>query len=648
MDNTNKKKRLAIYCFYDPEGIVDRYITFFLKALSEIAERIIVVVNGTLASSGQVLFSEFSKEIIIRENEGLDFGAYKAAIKQIGWENLVQYDEVILCNDSVMGPIYPFQEMFDEMDQRGELDFWGITRHMRLNQNLGGNPYGYIPEHIQSYFTVYRNRFLKSRELQEYWENLPAFYSYTEAIGKHETFFTKHFSDIGFRWDTYVDNSTEADFSEYLLITAPQKALSKYRCPVFKRKTFFQEHEFNLCSTVGEAASELLTFLQSKTSYDTDMIFENIIRTCNLSDIVYNLGLFYVLPKDATMGNAFTDTEHKKCALIMHICCLDIIEETLHYATAMPKDSDIYITTPFEQWKSEIENSFSGLENRVFVRIVENRGREVSALLVGCADVIKNYNYICFWNDKKSKQVGPESVGYSWSYKLSNSVLASEIFVRNVLSLFDENPFLGFLTPLPPNHNVYFNPEDGKWEELFEDTKALAEKLSIHVPISRNKHPIMPFGSVFWFRGKAFQPLMKYDWKYMDFPDEPNAIDGILLYAIERIYGYAVQSAGYLSAYLTSDKIAAFELAAYMRYWREYQELGKIGHVWGTALAVREALEYRLNYVNLLEKQVQNLSQEINRLIPQTSLKTQLRIHFKRWLPNWLYSVIVWLKQCLM
>ena len=54
--------------------------------------------------------------------------------------------------------------------------------------------------------------------------------------------------------------------------------------------------------------------------------------------------------------------------------------------------------------------------------------------------------------------------------------------------------------------------------------------------------------------------LFDRDWEYEDFPPEPNAIDGTLLHAIERIYSYVVQQEGYYPAWALSDKCADIEI----------------------------------------------------------------------------------------
>ena len=40
----------------------------------------------------------------------------QTAIDQYGWEKLVKFDEMIMMNFTIMGPVYPLNEMFECMD----------------------------------------------------------------------------------------------------------------------------------------------------------------------------------------------------------------------------------------------------------------------------------------------------------------------------------------------------------------------------------------------------------------------------------------------------------------------------------------------------------------------------------------------------
>ena len=44
---------MAIYFFYDKDGIVDGYVDYFLEDLKKNLDRLIVVCNGKLTSEGR-------------------------------------------------------------------------------------------------------------------------------------------------------------------------------------------------------------------------------------------------------------------------------------------------------------------------------------------------------------------------------------------------------------------------------------------------------------------------------------------------------------------------------------------------------------------------------------------------------------------
>lgn len=599
----NKKQRLVIYCFYDKDGIADRYIDYFLKGLTEVTSKFVIVVNGKITPEARQLFLKYTDDIFVRPNKGLDICAYKYALEKIGWDTLRTYYEVCLVNATVMGPVYPFKEMFDKMDERQDLDFWGITRYLKVETDpFGCNPYGYLPEHVQSYFCVYRNKFLKAKELAEYWKNLPEIKNYNDAVGKHESFFTKHFEDMGFIWSTYIHNEEEEKYSPYYLLYNPKQAIEKDRCPVFKKRSFFHDADIFLGLTSGEQSIELFNYLKENTNYDVDMITENIIRTTNQYNIAEDLGLVYILPTKMTLNyreqgeydEKTKSQNNEKIALIMHLYYMDLLENSVHYASAMPSNADIYITTPHENEIPVIQKAFSVLPNKVEVRLIPNRGRDVSSLVCGVADIINNYEYACFYHDKKVKQIENLGVGRSFAYVVSESVLHNRKYVNNIIETFREKPQLGLLTPLPPYHSQYFETLGGEWGNdfiNFENTVDLAKKLNLNVSIDKNKPPIAPLGTVFWFRPKAMRKLYDYSWKFDDFPKEPNGIDGTLLHAFERVYSYVIQDAGYYPAYVRPDYLAGLDLMNLMHYLREINVALRHNSIYGPAYYKAAVLE---------------------------------------------------------
>lgn len=553
-----KVKRLIAYFIYDKQGIVDDYIIYMLCALKEHSSEIAVVVNGKLTSESREKLNQVTPVVMVRENKGLDVWAYKTVLDYYGWDKLVTYDEVIMMNFTIMGPVYPLSEMFESMSAR-DLDFWGITMYHKYEK---GDPFGtiecgYIPDHIQSHFIAVRTPMLKSIEFQSYWNNMQEIKDYRDAVGCHEAMFTKRFSEKGFKWDVYADMGD--GYNNHPILCATREMLEEKRCPIFKRRSFMQDYSNIIHDTVGQEAIEAYDFIDKHTDYDVNLIWDNILRLENQADIKKNMQLNYIL--DSKHGTDISEVlKKKRVALVLHFYFEDLAEYCLHYVKSMPKEADIYVTVGSEKKKKIIEETFSVLENNVKVILIENWGRDVSALLVGTKDFIMDYDYVCFVHDKKVTQLSPQTVGAGFSYKCFENLLPTKEFVQNVIRTFEENPRAGLLTPPPPNHGDYYITLGLEWGMNYDVTVELAEKLGITVPIDKKKEPIAPLGTMFWFRPKALKLLFDQDWEYKDFPAEPNKIDGTLLHAVERIYSYVVQQEGYYPAWIFSEKGAQIEV----------------------------------------------------------------------------------------
>ena len=551
-------KRVAIYFFYDKDGIVDGYVDYFLEDLKKNLDRLIVVCNGKLTSEGRKKFSKYTNEIIVRENKGFDVWAYKEGIEYIGWDNLKNYDELIMLNMTIMGPIYPFKEMFDEMDSRKDIDFWGITKFHKFPVDPWGLiQYGYIPEHIQSHFIAVRKPMLKSYEFKQHWEKMRMINTYFESVSYHESIFTKKFNDKGFKSDTYVNSNDLKDFTDHPIIDYPKKIIKENKCPIFKRRSFFNSYDDFLTRGMGRSSLELFKYIEKNTNYDVNLIWDNILRVENMYDIKNTLHLNYNLPSDYSL---LEDNKSQKIGLFFHIYFEDLIEECFHYVSNVPEYTDIFITTDKENKKIKIENKFSKLKNKVDVKVIENRGRDVSAFLVPNREEILKYDIACFAHDKKTKQLHPELKGEEFKYKCLENILGNKNFVSNIIDLFIKNPRLGLLSPPAPNHAEFYGNLGREWGENYDITVELLKDLNIESNVDKSKAPIAPYGTMFWFRPKAMKKLLEKTWVYKDFPEEPNKVDGTILHAIERAYPFVVQEAGFYSANVLNEEFARVEM----------------------------------------------------------------------------------------
>jgi len=96
----------------------------------------------------------------------------------------------------------------------------------------------------------------------------------------------------------------------------------------------------------------------------------------------------------------------------------------------------------------------------------------------------------------------------------------------------------------------------------------LADRLNLSVPISKSRYPVAPYGNAFWCRTIALKNMFDRDWNYEDFPEEPIETGPTLLHAIERLFPFVAQDAGYYPGVVLSDKFAPLEISNLRHYYR--------------------------------------------------------------------------------
>lgn len=269
-------KRLGIYFFFDKDGVVDSYVFNFLNELKKVCTEVCVVVNGFIKSENEQKLRLHCNRLIIRDNVGFDSGAYKEALESYGYLNIQnQFEELILCNYTFYGPMFPLDEMMNKMSER-ECDFWGHCRHSGSNGKMGNRR---VNSHLMSYFLVFKNQILKSPTFENYWNTLRCARNYFEAVWFHEMRCTQYFEKFGFVSESYiplVDKFCGINSTVYFAYTQ----LTKFRSPLLKRKTFFLDNgRFQFGMKENRHPYEILRYIRKKTNYDPSFILENIIRT---------------------------------------------------------------------------------------------------------------------------------------------------------------------------------------------------------------------------------------------------------------------------------------------------------------------------------------------------------------------------------
>lgn len=578
-------ERLCVYFIYDKDGIIDDYIIYQLRDIRENVSFLHCVINGTLTDEGRQSLEEIADEVFERENKGNDIGAYKAALEHIGWDKIGEYDELVLMNNTCFGPVYPFKEAFD-WSKIKDVELWGLSWDTKSDW-LGTNKYLHYNKtktHIQSYFLVMRKPLVGSEFLKSFFKEIPDDTNYIMSGLVFEYAFPGYFEEYGYKSAVYCGGNEDLN---YPLLHDPVHLFRAYRMPLFKKRGFFHHYTDVMTNTGGQATYELIRFIQSETDYDLSMVWKSILRTCSLSDIVRCAQLNRVLSSNMAEPKCeITST----VGVVFHAFYEDLFDESLKYLENFPENTGFLITTDTAEKKELLQAKLDNININAETVVVGNRGRDVSALLVGAADFVKKYDLICFAHDKKTTQIKPEGVGRSWRYKLYQNTFGTKEYVENVIKTFEKEEQLGIAFPSPPNHHQYAYDIGNGWIGNFNNTDKLLSDFGIKV--KRNEHTmcVAPLGTCFWFRPKALEKLFEgYEgtgWHYEDFPREPNRCDQTLLHAIERAYAYFAQDAGYYPAYLYNSEFAAIELtnleffkvgSGDMRAWVERLAMEGIG-----------------------------------------------------------------------
>lgn len=251
-----KTFRTAVFAAFSGNGRISAANLLYLRGLSEIADNVVYVSNNPVFPDevrkldGLVCHATFA-------NHGeYDFGSYKRGFRkavELGLLAPERTRELILANDSCIGPVVPFSKAFSAMETR-RCDFWGLTAYLGFGQ-----------EHVQSYFMVFRRKVLDGRELRSFLDGVKRESDRWRVISHYEVRLTPVLREAGYRGDTLVPWNffrDEADDHGRLAFppASPVTLLRRYGMPLVKTKTINGENDESpdeLLGLIGQINPEL-------------------------------------------------------------------------------------------------------------------------------------------------------------------------------------------------------------------------------------------------------------------------------------------------------------------------------------------------------------------------------------------------------
>lgn len=258
----------------------------------------------------------------------------------------------------------------------------------------------------------------------------------------------------------------------------------------------------------------------------------------------YEKNLYYILSEENSAFSLSLELQ-EQTIIVMNLFYMDTLGRFLKYLKNIPDGIQvIVVSSKKELLDKTIEYTQKNNIKNVQLVQKDNRGRDLSAFLVACRKEILKYKYFCFVHDKKTglKEIDEET--NFWIDNLWDNTLKSGEYIANVLQIFEKESHIGLLVPPEPIGELRSHWFMNNWGRNFDTAKEMAEKLEIQCNMDANI-PVITLGTVFWSRTCALNKMLKYEWDYDEFPDEPMPIDGTVSHALERLLAFAAQDAGY-------------------------------------------------------------------------------------------------------
>jgi len=201
--------RWVIFAHYDKDSVIDDYVIYYLKKIREIIQNIVFVSDCNLSDEELNKLHGITVHNIAGKHGEYDWGSYKKGFEYLEKNNLLQnIDELIFCNDSVYGPIYPLDGYIEQMSN-SNFDFTGFFENQFGLENT-------VNPHIQSWFILFKKNVFTSEIFKDFISSVKKQNNKIDVIENYEIdcskILSQKFSFKGFFTSTKKDAVYESPF----------------------------------------------------------------------------------------------------------------------------------------------------------------------------------------------------------------------------------------------------------------------------------------------------------------------------------------------------------------------------------------------------------------------------------------------------
>lgn len=529
-------------------GLADQaYVRLALSRLRAEVGHLIVARPAEEDANAREALSDIGVDMWVDFAGGVSsmMGAYKAGIAALP-DGAAAWEYVLLTGAHAYGPFISFDEAVARMGDAAL--FAGFHHNAGLDKRLKEE--GLVP---RLDYALFKGQALAQGAVAAFWESFKPsanyWYDFQSGAVKLAALLADGGGEVAYSVAPDRLETTEPSLIEV-------HTLAQEDVAVLPVSAFFVDPLVADVSAIELRAA--LDVLRARHPDHYAAIIAHMLPQQQLRAVTTNMDDYRVIPY-AAENPAKTEWAFGKVAVFIHAFYVEMMPEFWALITRLPGDYDLFITTSAKKHKTAIEaflvdKGFDGA--RTDVRVVEqNRGRDMSSLFITFRDVILDgkYEVALRLHSKRTPQV-TRRVGESFKAHLFDNLVHSEGYIRNLYDQLEENPDVGLI--IPPAIHIGFGTMGHGWFANREPFAVLAKEMGLDVPMDEHT-PVAPYGTMYWFRTEALRLMFEWPWRWEDYNEEPNHIDGGLAHVQERLIAYCAQQAGYRTmSVMTPDHAA--------------------------------------------------------------------------------------------
>lgn len=503
---------ICLFAHYNAQNEISPGVVYYLKHLSGLGFKIFFISNSPIKQACKTgLLREVTNcETFERENEGNDFGAWKWALDQSIVSETTE--GLLLTNDSVFGPLFPLQPVFESMASKTQLDFWSMTDSYQGKW------------HLQSYFMYFSRKVFSSEAFRSVFQQRFDGENKLSIIEKGEIFLTQRLLVAGFKGEAFIpyqklDDEINPAFTKNPTHSFWDKLIIQFNFPFIKKELVLQNPE-NI-----QSVGNLFQLIGKNSSYPVENIKQSISEYLAFFDSV----------------NIFTD----KISVICH----------LYYPGSIYYFLTRLLTLKSPQAKFVFNLSATLYHNAVFCEMLmksfpdaivlytPNQGRDIGGKLAALDILMRSgiqTDFTLIIHDKSSPHT---PTGIEWRNRLLKVIDKTEL--SEIFRKFHQNNDVGVITTEGLIKNE-FDPDNEKFSCTSSDNIIRYLK-EYRLKVSDYKFAA---GTIFWIRTSilfnffsSFQPL-----EIRKELEKGNSLDfykGTNTHAWERLFSFIANSQGY-------------------------------------------------------------------------------------------------------